>query len=72
MAPWQVQGHGVDLTFTPEHLRRAVTDLKAVSSRTHQCFGTWTGRVRTEDGHELVLGASHGVYGWAEDVHQRW
>lgn len=45
LAPWRVQGEGVELRFTPEHLRRAVTDLGVISSRTHQCFGVWSGRV---------------------------
>lgn len=64
MAPWRVRGGAVDVTFHPEHLRRAVTQLGILASRTHQCFGTWTGRV----GEVRV----DGIYGWAEDVHQRW
>ena len=38
------------LTFTPFHLKESVTDLKVFSSRTHQCFGHWTGRVRDDTG----------------------
>lgn len=64
MAPWRVRGGPVDLTFHPEHLRRAVTQLGVLASRTHQCFGTWSGRVG-----DVVV---DGIYGWAEDVHQRW
>jgi hypothetical protein len=64
MAPWRVTGGPVALTFHPEHLRRAVTQLGIIASRTHQCFGTWTGTV----GDVSV----DGIYGWAEDVHQRW
>lgn len=69
MAPWRVTGEGVDLTFTPEHLREAVTDLKVVASRTHQAFGTWSGMVRDASGAPVAV---DGVYGWAEDVHNRW
>ena len=72
LAPWRVRGEGVDLLFTPEHLRRAVTDLGVISSRTHQCFGVWSGRVRLPHGETLTLTAENEVYGWAEDVHQRW
>lgn len=64
MKPWRVEGGSVDLTFQPEHVRRSVTELGVVGSRTHQCFGTWTGRVGDV--------AVDGIYGWAEDVHQRW
>lgn len=64
MAPWRVRGGALDVTFHPEHLRRAVTQLGVLASRTHQCFGTWSGRVG-----EVPV---DGIYGWAEDVHQRW
>jgi hypothetical protein len=64
MAPWRVSGGPVDLTFHPEHVRRSVTQLGVLASRTHQCFGTWTGCVG-----EVVV---DGIFGWAEDVHQRW
>lgn len=64
MAPWRVHGGAVNVTFQPEHVRRAVTQLGVLASRTHQCFGTWSGRVGDV--------AVDGIYGWAEDVHQRW
>lgn len=72
LAPWRVHGEGVELTFTPQHLRRAVTELAVISSRTHQCFGVWSGQIRVPDGPEVVLDPSDEVCGWAEDVHQRW
>lgn len=40
MRPWRVRGGPVDLTFEPEHMRRSVTQLGVLASRTHQCFGT--------------------------------
>lgn len=64
MAPWRVGGGRVDVTFHPEHVRESRTQLGVLASSTHQCFGTWSGRV----GEQSV----DGVYGWAEDVHQRW
>jgi hypothetical protein len=69
MAPWRVRGEAVDLTFTPEHVRESVTDLVVVSSSTHQCFGTWSGRARDEHGRWVAV---PDVYGWAEDVRNRW
>lgn len=68
LAPWRVTGDGVDLTFTPEYDKVSVTDLKLISSRTHQCFGTWSGQV-------VVAGRTIRIadlFGWAEDVHQLW
>ena len=64
MAPWRITGGLVALTFHPEHLRRSVTQLGLVASRTHQCFGTWAGRVGE-------VGVD-GLFGWVEDVRQRW
>ena len=69
MAPWRVTGDTVDLTFTPFHLKRSVTDLKVFSSKTHQCFGHWAGTVLDDGGAEVHL---TDVVGWAEDVHNRW
>jgi hypothetical protein len=69
MAPWQVRGESVELTFTPEHLREASINLLVISSRTHQAFGTWSGQVRDDAGRTVRVAD---VYGWAEDVSQRW
>ncbi|MDV3223480.1 DUF2804 domain-containing protein, partial [Intrasporangium sp.] len=35
MAPWAIHGGPVALTFQPEHLRRSVTQLGILASRTH-------------------------------------
>lgn len=69
LAPWRVTGEGVDLTFTPFHLKRSVIDLKVFASRTHQCFGHWSGRVRDDAGEAARLAD---LIGWAEDVRNRW
>lgn len=69
LAPWRVTGETVDLTFTPFHLKRSVIDLKIFASRTHQCFGHWSGRVRDDSGAWVRVAE---VVGWAEDVRNRW
>ncbi|WP_104105452.1 DUF2804 family protein [Nocardioides sp. 616] len=69
LAPWTVTGDRVDLTFTPFHLKESVTDVKVFASKTHQCFGHWSGRVRDDDGKWVRVAD---VVGWAEDVHNRW
>ncbi|MFS3128643.1 DUF2804 family protein [Nocardioides sp. Bht2] len=69
LAPWRVHGHDVDLTFTPEYDKVSVTDFKVLSSRTHQCFGTWSGHIHLGGGSWVVFAD---LFGWAEDVHQRW
>jgi len=62
--PWRILGGGLDATFTPEYDRTARSNLGVISSRTDQCFGYWSGRF---DGVSF-----DGIYGWAEDVHNRW
>lgn len=69
MKPWQVHGERVELDFVPEYVREDATDLKVISSSTHQAFGTWTGRVQDESGAWVRVAD---VFGWAEDVRQRW
>lgn len=90
--PWRVHGDGVELAFIPEYDKHTVTDFKVLSSHTHQCFGSWTGRVRISAGESAAGTGSAGgtgsaaetgsageewirvedVFGWAEDVRQRW
>ena len=62
--PWRVTGGALDATFSPEYDRRAATNLGIISSRTDQCFGYWSGSFGDI--------AFDGIYGWAEDVHNRW
>lgn len=69
MEPWQVHGETVDLEFVPEYVKEVATDFKVISSVTHQAFGTWRGRVQDENGSWLRVAD---VFGWAEDVRQRW
>ncbi|PKQ21702.1 MAG: DUF2804 domain-containing protein [Actinobacteria bacterium HGW-Actinobacteria-5] len=62
--PWRVGGGGLEAVFTPEYNRHALTDLAVISSRTDQCFGWWSGSFG-----DITF---EGIYGWAEDVHNRW
>jgi len=70
-APWTIRAESgqVDLVFTPFHDRHTHTDVGLIANRTHQCFGYWSGTVRTDDGEEIVV---ERLLGWAEDVHMRW
>ncbi len=64
LRPWRVQGGGLDATLRPFHDKTSSTNLVALASRTHQCFGVWSG---TFEGI-----AFEGIEGFAEDVHNRW
>ncbi|HEY2031119.1 MAG TPA: DUF2804 domain-containing protein [Myxococcales bacterium] len=64
LQPWRIRGESVDLTFKPEGVRTKSVDLKFVSSRYVQPFGTFEGR---------VLGAAvEGLAGLTEDHVARW
>lgn len=69
LRPWRVQGDRCDVTFTPEHERVARTNLLAVSSEVHQCFGTFTGWAAADDDERVRL---DGLVGWAEEARNRW
>lgn len=72
LLPWRMHGargdERVDVTLTPFHERVAGIELGIVGSRTHQCFGTWSGTVTTAAGTWSV----DGLVGWIEECHQRW
>lgn len=64
-APWRIStpdSDQVELTFTPFHHRAPLPD-------THQCFGHYSGRIRTDDGVRVGV---EGLVGWAEQVHMIW
>ncbi|OKJ29573.1 DUF2804 domain-containing protein [Streptomyces sp. CB01580] len=73
LAPWTITSPGnrpaVDLTFVPFHNRSTRTDVGLIANRTDQCFGHYSGRVRDDEGREIVVDR---LLGWAEDVHMRW
>lgn len=62
--PWRITGGGLDATFEPVFNKRSESNLGVISSRTDQCFGHWSGTFG-EVGFD-------GIFGWAEDVHNRW
>lgn len=69
MRPWRISGQHADLTFHPEHLRVAATNLGIVSTTTHQAFGTFAGWVADTTGQRLAV---DGLVGWAEEADNRW
>jgi hypothetical protein len=69
LRPWRITGPRLDVTFTPYHDRTTRTNLLVVASRTHQCFGEFTGWVSTDDGERVRV---DGLTGWAEEVRNRW
>ncbi|MEV0588290.1 DUF2804 domain-containing protein [Nonomuraea sp. NPDC050310] len=68
LRPWRIHGEGVEVDFTPFHEKVARTDLGIVASETHQCFGTFSGRVRADGGWVEL----DGLTGWAEEARNRW
>ncbi|GAA0843260.1 DUF2804 domain-containing protein [Streptosporangium amethystogenes subsp. fukuiense] len=69
MRPWQMTGPGVEVVFHPFHEKISRTELGVVGSETHQCFGHFSGRARTDEGEWVDL---DGLVGWAEEARQRW
>lgn len=75
MRPWRLRGGGLDATFTPFYNKQSRANLGVVSSRTDQCFGTWSGTFTVTDaahGATASTIAFDGIEGFAEDVHNRW
>lgn len=68
LRPWRVTGGGLDATLIPFYNKASGTNLGVVSSRTAQCFGTWSGTYESASGRF----AFEGLVGFAEDVHNRW
>ncbi|WP_335936758.1 DUF2804 domain-containing protein [Streptomyces sp. PTD5-9] len=83
MAPWTITSPtiasptgaspgdrpAVNLTFVPFHNRSTRTEAGLIANRTDQCFGHYSGRVRDDEGREIVVDR---LLGWAEDVRMRW
>lgn len=71
-APWTIRTPGsdqVDLTFTPFHDRVTRTDAGLLGNWSDQCFGHYSGRIRTADGQQVGIAD---LLGWAEQVRMRW
>jgi hypothetical protein len=71
MKPWRVVDPGgqLDLTLAPRYDKHTQLPGRDKGSETHQVFGTWSGRIRTDDGLELDL---DGIHGFAEEARQEW
>ncbi|MER8188552.1 DUF2804 domain-containing protein [Kitasatospora sp. NPDC094015] len=72
LRPWILRCDGpnqVELEFTPFHNRVVRTELGLIGNRTDQCFGHYSGTVRTDDGERILVDR---LLGWAEDVRVRW
>lgn len=69
LRPWRIRGPRVDVEFEPFHERVARTELLVVGSRTHQCFGHFSGWATTDEGDRIDV---DGLVGWAEEARQRW
>ena len=71
MQPWHVVDPGgqLDMVLTPRFDKHSHADAGEFGSETHQVFGHWSGRLRTDDGLELEF---DGLQGFAEEARQRW
>jgi hypothetical protein len=70
--PWRVRDPGgqLDVTLMPRFDKHSKVDASPeLGSETHQVFGTWAGRLRTDDGLELEF---TDLQGFAEEARQRW
>lgn len=71
LEPWRVADPGgqLDVVLAPRFDKHTRQQGRERGSETHQVFGTWSGRLRTDDGLELDL---VGLQGFAEEARQRW
>ena len=71
MKPWRVVDPGgqLDVTLVPRHDKHTRLPGRDKGSETHQVFGLWSGRLRTDDGLELELAD---LQGFAEEARQEW
>ncbi len=71
MRPWHIADPGgqLDMVLAPRFDKHSEADAGEFGSETHQVFGTWSGRLRTDDGLELEF---EGLQGFAEEARQRW
>ncbi len=72
MQPWRVVDPGgqLDAVLTPRFDKHTKVDVSPeLGSETHQVFGTWSGRLLSDDGVALQFS---GLQGFAEEARQRW
>lgn len=58
----------LDISFKPFFERKAISNLGLIYSEVHQCFGSYSGMIRTRLGNFKI---AH-VVGWAEEHIARW
>jgi hypothetical protein len=71
MEPWHVSDPDgqLDAVLTPRFDKHTKVGEGRFASETHQVFGTWSGRVRTDGGDEYSFRA---LQGFGEEARQRW
>lgn len=71
LAPWRVVDPGgqMDITLHPRYDKHTSTAGRKRGSEVHQVFGTWSGRIVTDDGTEVSF---EGLQGFAEEARQDW
>ena len=71
LSPWTIVSDDMrfDMVFTPILDRASKTDVKLVCSDQHQVFGTYTGKVKLDDGSVLQV---NDFTGFAEKVYNKW
>ena len=62
-------GGQLDVTLQPRYDKHTKLPGRDQGSETHQVFGTWSGRLRTDDGIEIEM---HDIQGFAEEARQEW
>ncbi len=71
MAPWRITDPGGQLVadLTPRYDKHTKLHGRKRGSEVHQVFGSWSGRLVTDDGLEVSF---DGIQGFAEEARQRW
>ncbi len=71
LEPWRVVDPGgqLDVTLRPRYDRHTRLPGRDKGSETHQVFGTWSGRLRTDEGLEIEV---EDIQGFAEEARQEW
>jgi hypothetical protein len=72
MKRWRIRTAGtnsVELSFTPEFERISESGNAERYMNVHQMFGTYSGRVKTDEGSRIEV---RDLFGWVEDQEARW
>jgi hypothetical protein len=71
LRPWQVTDPDgrLDLRLVPRHDKHTRIAAGVLGMEVHQVFGTWSGRVVTDDGRRIELSRA---LGFAEESRSRW